>query len=154
MTGVLTMAAIGLSEAARLTGKPRSTIHRAMKDGRLSFTVGPGGARLIDPAELERVYPIRPPRNNATDAPAVPSNTSQQPSIVAQLEAERAKAAGLEALVAAHESTIDDLRKRLDRAEEERRQAQALLTDQRAQHRPQQSQRWWHWRRRVSEAAS
>jgi hypothetical protein len=147
------MAAIGLSEAARLTGKPRSTIHRAMKDGRLSFAIGPGGARLIDPAELERVYTIKSQRNGATDAPAVPSNTLQQPFLVAQLEAERAKAAGLEALVAAHESTIGDLRGRLDRSEEERRQAQALLTDQRPQHRPQQRQPWWRWPRRANESA-
>jgi hypothetical protein len=63
------MANIGLSEAARLTGKPRSTIHRAMKSGRLSYTVGADGARLIDPAELERAFAINPQRNNgATDA--------------------------------------------------------------------------------------
>ena len=151
------MAVIGLSEAARLTGKPRSTIHRAMKDGRLSFVVGEGGARLIDPAELERVYPIKSPRNDATDAPAVASNTLQQPPLVAQLEAERAKSLGLEALVAVHESTIADLRTRLDRSEEERRQAQMLLTDQRSQQQTQQAQqpqRWWRWRRTNKAAPS
>jgi hypothetical protein len=147
------MAAIGLSEAARLTGKPRSTIHRAMKDGRLSFAIGPGGARLIDPAELERVYAIKPRRNGATDAQTVASNTLQHPSVVAQLEAERAKTAGLEALVAAHEDTITDLRGRLDRSEEERRRAQAILTDQRTQRPTQQRRRWWPWGRGGNESA-
>lgn len=137
---------IGLSEAAKLVGKPRSTIHRAMKDGRLSFTVGPSGARLIDPAELERVYPLNPQRNGATDAIAVARNTVQQPSLTTRLEAERAKTAGLEALVAAHESTISDLRSRLDRSEEERRRVQALLTDQRTQQPPQHRRRWWQRR--------
>jgi hypothetical protein len=125
-----------------------------MKDGRLSFAIGPGGVRLIDPAELERVYPIKPRRNGATDAPAVASNILQQPSLVAQLEAERAKTAGLEALVGAHESTIADLRSRLDRSEEERRQAQALLTDQRTQRPTQQRRRWWQWGRGANEARS
>jgi hypothetical protein len=124
-----------------------------MKDGRLSFAVGPDGTRLIDPAELERVYSIKTQRNGATDAPPVASNTLQHPSVVAQLEAERSKAAGLEALVAAHEDTIADLRRRLDRSEEERRHAQTLLTDQRAQRPTQQRRRWWQLRPRVNESA-
>ena len=53
------MALIGLTEAAKLTGKNKATIHRAMKDSRLSFTVAENGERQIDPAELERVFPIK-----------------------------------------------------------------------------------------------
>jgi hypothetical protein len=52
------MAQIGLSEAARLVGKNQSTIHRAMKAGRLSYTTGPAGERRIDTAELARVFAI------------------------------------------------------------------------------------------------
>ena len=36
------MASVGLSEAAKLTGRNQTTIHRATKTGRLSFTVGHG----------------------------------------------------------------------------------------------------------------
>ena len=53
------MASIGLSEAARLTGRNQSTIHRAMKAGRLSYTVDETGERRIDTAELDRVFPIK-----------------------------------------------------------------------------------------------
>lgn len=133
------MANIGLSEAARLTGRPRSTLHRAMKAGRLSYTVGPDGARLIDPAELERIYDVRQDATLAPDAPAVAWNKSQQAEMVAQLAAERAKTAMLEARFADAQDQIGDLRARLDASEterrseaEERRRLTAMLTDQRA----------------------
>lgn len=132
------MTNIGLSEAARLTGKPRSTLHRAMKTGRLSYTVGPDGARLIDPAELERIYDVRPNATPAPDAPPVAWNKSQQSEMVAQLAAERAKTAMLEARFADAQDQIGDLRARLDASEterrseaEDRRRLTALLTDQR-----------------------
>lgn len=59
------MATVGLGEAARLTGKPKSTIHRAMVAGRLLFSVGEDNARLIDTSDLERLYPLvqQPSRN-------------------------------------------------------------------------------------------
>jgi hypothetical protein len=53
------MPAIGLAEAARLTGKNQSTIHRAMKAGWLSYTKGEAGERKVDVAELERVFGLR-----------------------------------------------------------------------------------------------
>jgi hypothetical protein len=51
------MAGIGLKEAAKLTGKNQSTIHRAMKNNKLAFTLDDSGQRLIDPAELDRCRP-------------------------------------------------------------------------------------------------
>jgi predicted site-specific integrase-resolvase len=50
---------LGLSEAARLVGRDASTLHRAMKTGRLSYTVDAAGKRQLDPAELERVFGVR-----------------------------------------------------------------------------------------------
>src|SRR3954454_15753391 len=95
------MAQIGLSEAAKLTGKDKATIHRAMASGRLSFTVGPDGARRIDPAELERVFRITAPDAIAPRTrPAAPRNSLQSLQTDAPLEAERSKVALLEATVA------------------------------------------------------
>jgi hypothetical protein len=142
------MPYIGLSEAAKLTGKDKATIHRAMVSGRLFFIVGPDGARQIDPAELERVFRIKEP---AAIAPrtriATGRNHLQSVQTDALLEAERGKVTILEA-------TVADLRNRLDRAEAERRQAQekltALLADQRVTP-PSASirRRWWpSWGRR------
>ncbi len=52
---------VGLKMAAEMTGKAQVTIHRAMKDGRLSFTIGNTGDRLIDTSELDRVFNIKKP---------------------------------------------------------------------------------------------
>lgn len=50
------MALLNISAAARATGKDRTTIHRKLKAGELSATVGPDGGKLIDTAELVRVF--------------------------------------------------------------------------------------------------
>ena len=50
---------IGLRAAARMTGRNQSTIHRAMKTGRLSYTVSETGERRIDSSELERVFGLK-----------------------------------------------------------------------------------------------
>jgi hypothetical protein len=138
------MALIGLTEAAKLTGKDKTTIHRAMKSGRLSFIVGDDGDRQIDPAELERVFPIKPQDGELEVAlrnrKKAGNNHVQIAQLTAQLEIERTKTAALEERLADKDSVIHDLRQRLDREGEERRQAQArltaLLTDQRPKEPP------------------
>lgn len=47
---------IGLTEAAKLTGKKRQTIHKAIKEGRLSAKKDRSNVWKIDPAELFQVY--------------------------------------------------------------------------------------------------
>lgn len=108
------MAHIGLAEAARITGKNRSTIFRAMKTGRLSFSIDDAGERRIDMAELERVFPATVQRTGE-------SNDAPNAVLHAQLDAERRQNALLEREMA-------DLRRRLDASEEERRTVQAQLT--------------------------
>ncbi len=46
-----------LTEAAQATGKVRSTIFKACKKGKISYTTDEHDEILIDPAELHRVYP-------------------------------------------------------------------------------------------------
>ena len=48
---------IGMTEAASRTGKARQTIHKAIRQGRLSAQKDINGEWKIDPAELFRVYP-------------------------------------------------------------------------------------------------
>ena len=50
------MAKVGAQRAAELTGKSKSTIQRAMNNGKLSYDVDNGGRRVIDVSELERVF--------------------------------------------------------------------------------------------------
>jgi hypothetical protein len=116
------VAEIGLAEAARLAGKNASTIHRAMKVGRLSYTVGAAGERRIDPAELERVFGTG---NGATAAHAPKSH-----------DAHVGELAALQRLLDDRDATIRDLRARLDLEADERRRLTLLLTGPR---RP-----WWH----------
>ena len=45
-----------LSEAARLTGKDRTTIHRHIRSGKLSKGIGTDGAPYVETSELIRCY--------------------------------------------------------------------------------------------------
>lgn len=52
-----------------MTGRDPSTIFRALRKGRLSYSKDPAGNRRIDVAELERVFPIESgnPRDGRSD---------------------------------------------------------------------------------------
>ncbi|MEQ4925517.1 DNA-binding protein [Proteus hauseri] len=51
------MALVSISEAARLTGKARSTLHKYIKQGRLSTTTDQNtGKKTIETSELIRVF--------------------------------------------------------------------------------------------------
>lgn len=51
------MAKVSISEAARLAGKSRTTLHRLIKAGELSVSTGDRNAKMIDVSELVRVFP-------------------------------------------------------------------------------------------------
>ena len=73
-----------LGTAATAAGLSKSTIHRAIKAGRISATKNDTGDWSIDPAELHRVFPP------VTDEP-VPLERDATPKLeamVAKLEAE------------------------------------------------------------------
>jgi hypothetical protein len=115
-----------LGDAARATGKSKPTIAKAIKAGRISATKTEDGSYQIDPSELHRVYPMASEgRGNSlqNDTPVALA------AVTGELELLRSQAAE-------YRETIRDLRARLDREAEERRQLIAILTDQRR--RP-----WW-----------
>lgn len=122
---VCNMPQISISEAARLTGKPRSTIHRHLKNGTLSKGKDGQGRPVIDVAELERVYgalqQMGMPQTGATRQSAAPGWDRAD---LIELEALRRENALLL-------NERDDLRRRLDLEGEERRRLTALLTDRR-----------------------
>jgi excisionase family DNA binding protein len=117
----LTALHISLGAAARKTGLHKTTLSRAISTGRLPAvrSNGPRGGWLIDPAELERLWPSnRPPTVSATV-----SATVAAPDAIALRDARIAEQA----------ETILDLRKRLDTADA--RLAELM------------SRRWWKpWR--------
>jgi len=122
-----------LAEAAKATGKSKSTLTRAIKKGTIAATKNSNGQYEVDPSELHRVYPPVASGDVAQQSNDAPRNSNDAPDLLNELIELRAQAKATGELVNAHESTISDLRDRLDREGEERRQLTAMLTDQRAQ---------------------
>ena len=101
-----------LGQAARLTGTSKTTLTRAIKAGRLSATRREDGGYSIDPAELARVYEIKPETietggatggvvHLATPVPE-PSATPATPDVetIARMAAMEAELRGLKDMVA------------------------------------------------------
>lgn len=106
------MAKVSISEAARLTGKSRTTLHRLIKTGELSTCHGTRNARLVDISELIRVFgPLEnsPPEQVYAQV-AEHSDTrssAQNEHVIAQLQQE---VEHLKTLVSAKDSHIDSLK--------------------------------------------
>jgi hypothetical protein len=116
-----------LGEAAKATGISKASISRAITSGRISATKKDDGSFSIEPVELHRVYPPKSAvpvaetadgsiRNSDADT----RNGSDSNVLQARLDA------ALEQL-RDRDGTIGDLRQRLDRSDEERREAQARV---------------------------
>jgi hypothetical protein len=139
-----------LSQAAKASGRGKTTVFRAIKSGRLSAVRDEtGGTWIIEESELFRVFPPGTgdsvPRNDVE-----PARNAEREVRVAELET---RVAELQGRLADSHETVADLRRRLDEERAERRAAQeriaALLTDQRsAAPPPAPIQRWWTWGRR------
>jgi len=111
-----------LGQAAKATGKAKTTIQRAIKSGRISASKSDVGAYDIEPSELHRVFP-------ATVAQHGIRSGAQPYEKPREIEADvlRMKVEMLEQQLRREEETTEDLRKRLDRAESRI----VSLTDQR-----------------------
>jgi hypothetical protein len=114
------MAEMTLTEAARWAGKGRTTIFKAIKQGRLSARKTDDGEWLIEPAELARVY-------QPAEAVNVPANGSgEHQAIGGELEALRRENTLLR-------EVVDDLRVERDKL------LSAVGTRLMVDHRPS----WW-----------
>jgi chromosome segregation ATPase len=122
---------VGLTEAARLTGKDASTITRACNSGRLSFMRDDAGNRIFDVAELERVYgKLRTPEEQqAHDALGQDLTALHE----AELRAKDAEIAALQREKRLLEDVIADLRRDREKWQEQAGQVTRLLTDRREQ---------------------
>lgn len=102
-----------LRQAAELSGTSRSTIHRALKSGKLSGGRLEDGAWDIDPSELARVFPWDIAEPVQRDATGQGRDGSGEREAVLAVRVEM-----LEHQLDRERDTIEDLRKRLDRAED------------------------------------
>ena len=125
------MPELSLSQAAKLTGKSKSTINRSIKTGKLSAIRHEDGSYSIDPAELSRTFNVEP-QEGAKRRDAEPDGTR----LLERIEA-------LEIMLNREREIVADLKEDRDRW---RQQATALLTDQRPT--AAKSSKWWPWRKK------
>jgi hypothetical protein len=132
-----------LVQAGAAVGKSKSAILKAIRRGALSATRDAStGGWAIDPAELHRAFP--------KVSQDTSGNRSEHMETV-----ETAEVRELRARLNDKDAVIDDLRRRLDQADTDRRQALDRLAA--AQERvaallsgpPAPARRWWPWGRRV-----
>jgi len=131
MTQRGTMTELSLSQAAKLTGKSKSTINRAIKTGKISATRHDDGSYSIDPAELSRAFDMEP-LEGAKRRDAEPNEAR----LIERIEA-------LGAMLSREREISADLKEDRDRW---RQQATALLTDQRPV--TATVSKWWPWRKK------
>lgn len=122
------MAKVSISEAARLTGKSRTTLHRLIKAGELSTCSGVRNAKMVDISELIRVFgdiskPVQeqPFEQVAEQRVTVPPAPSEQMISNLKQEVEH-----LRKLVSAQESHIDSLKQSLQLLEHKKDMQQPL----------------------------
>ena len=122
------MAKVSISEAARLTGKSRTTLHRLIKAGELSTCSGVRNAKLVDISELIRVFgdiskPVQeqPFEQVPEQLVTVPPALSEQMVSSLKQEVEH-----LRTLVSAQESHIDSLKQSLQLLEHKKDMQQPL----------------------------
>lgn len=109
------MAKVSISEAARLTGKSRTTLHRLIKTGELSTCAGVRNSKMIDISELIRVFGDisltvveQPTEQVSEQRVTVPDTANEQLVHSLKQEVEH-----LRTLVSAQESHIDSLKQSL-----------------------------------------
>jgi hypothetical protein len=115
-----------LGTAAIATGKSKTTIHRAIKSGKLSAFKNDDGAFEIDPAELHRVFdPV---------TYGVTGNSAMEQSVTPDVTALIAQENAFLKLQLEREREFNrDLQLMLKTESEERRKLTALLTHQKDQ---------------------
>lgn len=113
-----------LGDAAKAVGKSKTTLHRAIKSGKISAAKTDDGSYSIDPSELHRVFPPATP-----EIPSQRNDTEQDSNTLEtlriQLEIQEKERERERALL---QETIADLREDRDKW---RQQATALIEDHR-----------------------
>lgn len=111
-----------LNAAAKLSGRAKSTISKAIKDGRLSAAKNEKGSFEIDGSELSRVFPF-PAGNQSPDLETNTESERENKVLEVELKAERQMRERLM-------SEIEDLKIQRDKWQD---QAQTLLLSNQSQ---------------------
>jgi DNA-binding transcriptional MerR regulator len=148
------MAKHNIKEAARLAGVNRTTLYTYMKEGRISWETLPNGNRVIDTAELSRVFGTLQRLNTNSMSTNQHNQHTQTVDSAREVSLLQEQIEALRQHVQAAETDKTDLRQRLDqaerraeRAEEERRLVTGFLEDLRPKPpaSKERQRRWWFW---------
>ena len=124
-----------LGQAAKVTGKSKMTIQRAIKSGKISAIRKEDNSYNIDPAELHRVFPPVS-ESDTQDRNELQTDTPSDTRLLRreiEIRDEKISALGAEREQERRtlKTTIEDLREDRDRWRAQAEQATRLLTDQR-----------------------
>jgi len=140
------VAKVSISEAARLAGKSRTTLHRLIKTGELSVSTGDRNAKMIDISELCRVFPAI--RLSTGEHQNEQVSEQRVTGIVTGSEQDNARlkqeVEHLKALVSSQHSHIESLKQAMLLIEHKQHSEQANAE---AEILPKQRSRWAFWRK-------
>jgi hypothetical protein len=124
------MSKVGAQKAAKLAGVSKSTIQRAMKQGRLSYEIDEQGQKMIDLSELERVFGLNGGKT-ADQSEARIQAELQRAADMLELERTKMRVRMLEDQLHVAQGQIDDLKDQRDQWQKQAQQV--LLTSQHTQ---------------------
>lgn len=124
------MAKVGAQRAAELTGKSKSTIQRAMKNGKISFEQDHNGRRVIDVAELERGFGLIPQSADEKENKAVEAELEKATSVL-EIERLKMRVRFLEDQLDMTKEQVEDLKQQRDQWQKQAQQV--LLTSEYSQ---------------------
>jgi len=124
------MAKVGAQRAAELTGKSKSTIQRAMKSGKVSFEMDNNGRRVIDVAELDRAFGLKPQETEQNEKKAVEAELEKATQML-DMERLKMRIKMLEDQLDIAEERIEDLKSQRDSWQNQAQQT--MITSQYSQ---------------------
>ncbi len=127
------MSDVSVTKAAELSGVSRQTLYNDMESGKLSFTPKGKNGRVINVAELERVYGSlslgeKGDKDVSRSVKSGQNELTLPENQLIELIKLREKLSGLESLTDQQQDEIENLRKSLDKAQDSH---QRLLEDKR-----------------------
>lgn len=118
------MATVSMTKGAELAGVSKGTVSKAIKSGRLSYAEKTDNGYLIDTSELFRVFPPKKPETVEDTRLETANGNAGNPTNSTGLQREIQL---LREQLQDRDSVVADLRHRLDKSEDERREAQARV---------------------------
>jgi hypothetical protein len=118
------MATVSMTKGAELAGVSKGTVSKALKSGRLSYAEKTDNGYLIDTSELFRVFP--PKQKETVDETRLDTPDGNRETLINSGGLQR-EIELLREQLQDRDGVVSDLRQRLDKSEEERREAQARV---------------------------